>query len=145
MWHNVDDAPLFKWSITQVVSGEDNDIIFYFGHIENEPRWVREIPGRIATDPCSGNRTLIRRTDGSTPLRRGKLTMHFRTENSQTPDENLAQALGLYVDGGPFILTTPVGRTMDFVFDDEGKWEEVIMTDKGYTVNVGVAEILVEE
>lgn len=143
MWHSVNDEPIFKWTITQVTTGED--INFHFGHIENEPRWVREIPGRIATDPCTGQRTLIRRTDGSTPLRRGKLTMHFRTENNQTPDENLEQALELYIDGGPFVLTTPAGRSMNFVFDDEGKWEEAILTDKGYRVTVGVAEVLVEE
>lgn len=137
---NIERAPLFRWTITRVVSGDDVD--FHFGHIEGEPRWLRKIPGRIAVDPCSGDRTLIRRTNGSTPLRRGKLTMHFGVENGNTPDENLQQALELFTNGGPFLLTMPTGRTINFVFDDEsGEWEETTLTDRGYRVTVGVAEV----
>lgn len=137
---NIERAPFLQWTITQVVSG--SGVNFHFGHIENEPRWLRSMPGRIATDPCTGDRTLIRRTDGQIPLRRGKLTMHFGVENSKTPDQNLAHALALWNFGGPLLLTTPRNRQINFVFDDEGgDWEEVMMTDRGYRIIIGIAEI----
>jgi hypothetical protein len=136
---DVEDVALFKWTITHTVSGQPTP--FVFGHIEHEPDWGRKIPGRIAIDPCSGARTLIMRTDGSIPKRRGQLTMHMGPENNQTPDENLATILGLFANGGPYVLTMPTGRTMNFVFDLETDWREVRLTDRGYRITIGVAEV----
>lgn len=136
---NVEHVVLFKWTITHTISGSPSP--FAFGHIEGEPDWARRIPGRVAIDPCSGARTLIMRSDGSVPKRRGQLTMHMGPENSQTPDQNLATALLLFANGGPFTLTMPTGRTMTFVFDLETEWREVRLTDRGHQITIGVAEV----
>ena len=136
---NVNNETYFRWTITAVVSGDDVD--FHFGHIEGEPEWSRNIPGRIAIDPCSGARTLIMRSDGGVPKRRGSLTMHFGTENNQTPDQNLEDALALFAAGGPYTLKMPTGRTISFVFDMESEWRERRFVDKGHRVTIGIAEV----
>lgn len=133
----VSDIDVLTWTITGTVSGSAVD--FDFGHIGGEPEYERGLNGRIATDPCSGAHTWIGRTDGTTPKRRATLRAHIGIENDQTQDQNLAELLNLWVNGGPYTLTMPTGRTISFIFDPQ-TWREQRLTDRGYRVTVGIAE-----
>lgn len=140
---NLDVIPQFKWTLRYIVSGETT-ADFNFGHITDEPTWVRKIEGRIATDPCTGDRTLIGRlAPGTIPKRRGPLTMYFGQENNNTPDQNLAFGLQLFSGGGPYTLITPKGVTFDILFDYETDWREQRIDGAfgAYKVVVGVAEV----
>lgn len=108
---------------------------------DQEPRWERQLPGRIVEDPCSGARTLILRTDGSTPKRRGSVQVEIGPSVDQpNRDVRLAAFLAAWVNGGPYTLTMPTGRTMTMVFDPEIRWIEQRLYNNNYAITVGIVE-----